>query len=232
MQKGDIPGHECMGVIDRIEKSVTKLSVGDRVVTSFQVACGKCVYCKKILSSFCEKTNDSMFVGDQCQRLKIPDRIARLMGFRRRCMGSGTRDSSVTLISPAATLVDRPNMFENLGLGPTGMSAARWCQPRRAKRIIGIESVPSRLKMAEERLGIETIKIKEQTDVVKRIYEMVPMGLDVALECDPKKPMPETDNPETINEAILATKKMGRIGVIAAYAGLANDINIGAIMEC
>ncbi|KAG8862764.1 hypothetical protein FRB96_000774 [Tulasnella sp. 330] len=44
--------------------------------------------------------------------------------------------------------------------------------------------------------------------------------------------MPETDNPETINEAILATKKMGRIGVIAAYAGLANDINIGAIMEC
>ncbi|KAG8862765.1 hypothetical protein FRB96_000775 [Tulasnella sp. 330] len=117
MQKGDIPGHECMGVIDRIEKSVTKLSVGDRVVTSFQVACGKCVYCKKILSSFCEKTNDSMFVGDQCQRLKIPDRIARLMGFRRRCMGSGTRDSSVTLISPAATLVDRPNMFELSGFG-------------------------------------------------------------------------------------------------------------------
>ncbi|KAG8984396.1 hypothetical protein FRB94_005946 [Tulasnella sp. JGI-2019a] len=70
------------------------------------------------------------------------------------------------------------------------------------------------------------------------------MGLDVALDCgtshEPKSLahkiqktlMFETDSPETINEAILAVRKMGRIGIIAAYAGFANGINIGAIMEC
>ncbi|KAG8904360.1 hypothetical protein FRB99_001861, partial [Tulasnella sp. 403] len=59
MQKGDILGHEFMGVVDRIGKNVKHLSVGQRVVTSFQVACGSCAYCKKNLSSFCERTNDS-----------------------------------------------------------------------------------------------------------------------------------------------------------------------------
>lgn len=43
--------------------------------------------------------------------------------------------------------------------------------------------------------------------------------------------MLETDVPETINEALLAVKKMGRIGIIAAYAGFANGINVGALME-
>ncbi|KAG9001167.1 hypothetical protein FRB94_008655 [Tulasnella sp. JGI-2019a] len=37
MQKGDILGHEFMGIVDRIGKSVTKLSASDRVMASFQV---------------------------------------------------------------------------------------------------------------------------------------------------------------------------------------------------
>lgn len=43
--------------------------------------------------------------------------------------------------------------------------------------------------------------------------------------------MLETDVPETINEMLLAVKKMGRCGLIAVYAGLANGVNVGALME-
>lgn len=43
--------------------------------------------------------------------------------------------------------------------------------------------------------------------------------------------MLETDVPETINEALLSVKKLGRIGIIAAYAGFTNGFNIGALME-
>lgn len=43
--------------------------------------------------------------------------------------------------------------------------------------------------------------------------------------------MLETDNPETINECLMTVKKMGRIGIIAAYAGYANGVNVGALME-
>lgn len=43
--------------------------------------------------------------------------------------------------------------------------------------------------------------------------------------------MLETDVPETINECLMTVKKMGRVGIIAAYAGFANGVNVGAIME-
>lgn len=81
------------------------------------------------------------------------------------------------------TGVENGNVVGIWGLGPIGLAAARWCQLKGAKRIIGIDGVPTRLKMAEERLGIETINFNVHKDVVKRIYEMEPMGLDVALDC-------------------------------------------------
>jgi threonine dehydrogenase-like Zn-dependent dehydrogenase len=43
--------------------------------------------------------------------------------------------------------------------------------------------------------------------------------------------MLETDVSETVNEMIKAVRKMGRCGIIAAYAGYTNQFNIGALME-
>lgn len=63
------------------------------------------------------------------------------------------------------------------------MYAARWCQLKGASRIIAVDRVPERLKFAEEKLGIETIDFSQHSDVTKRIYELVPRGLDVALDC-------------------------------------------------
>jgi threonine dehydrogenase-like Zn-dependent dehydrogenase len=59
MQKGDILGHEFCGKVDSVGPAVKNLKSGDRVVCSFQIACGQCMYCKQKLSSQCEKTNDN-----------------------------------------------------------------------------------------------------------------------------------------------------------------------------
>ena len=48
---------------------------------------------------------------------------------------------------------------------------------------VAIDRVPERLKFAEEKLGIETIDFSKHSDVTKHIYELVPRGLDVALDC-------------------------------------------------
>jgi len=45
-----------MGVVEKKGKDVTNLEIGDRVVASFQIACGECKWCKKKLSSFCDRT--------------------------------------------------------------------------------------------------------------------------------------------------------------------------------
>ncbi|KAI4184281.1 MAG: hypothetical protein L6R41_004852 [Letrouitia leprolyta] len=57
LQKGDILGHEFCGKVDSVGPAVKNLKPGDRVVASFQIACGECMYCQKKLSSQCERTN-------------------------------------------------------------------------------------------------------------------------------------------------------------------------------
>lgn len=62
-ESGDILGHEFCGVVEEIGENAKNNSrgfkVGDRVVASFQIACGDCYYCKQKLSSQCEKTNSN-----------------------------------------------------------------------------------------------------------------------------------------------------------------------------
>ena len=59
LKKGDILGHELMGIIDRVGPSVKSLRPGQRVVVSFQIVCGKFSYCQQKLSSMCDRTNTS-----------------------------------------------------------------------------------------------------------------------------------------------------------------------------
>ena len=59
MQRGDILGHEFCGKVESVGSKVTKVKAGDRVVASFQVACGECGMCKRKLSSQCERTNSN-----------------------------------------------------------------------------------------------------------------------------------------------------------------------------
>jgi len=63
LQKGDILGHEFCGIVDETGPAVKNLKKGDRVVASFQIACGNCFFCKQKLSSMCEKTNSSSIMA-------------------------------------------------------------------------------------------------------------------------------------------------------------------------
>jgi threonine dehydrogenase-like Zn-dependent dehydrogenase len=51
------------GVVDRVGPEVSNLKIGDRVVVSFQIACGTCQFCQKKLSSACDRTNNSSLMA-------------------------------------------------------------------------------------------------------------------------------------------------------------------------
>lgn len=53
---------QFMGVVDRVGPNVKNLKIGQRVVSAFQIGCGKCRFCKENLSSFCDNTNHSSSV--------------------------------------------------------------------------------------------------------------------------------------------------------------------------
>ena len=56
LDKGDVLGHEPMGVVVETGSAVSTLSVGDRVVIPFVIACGECYQCRRGLTSQCERT--------------------------------------------------------------------------------------------------------------------------------------------------------------------------------
>jgi S-(hydroxymethyl)glutathione dehydrogenase/alcohol dehydrogenase len=49
-----IIGHEPMGIVEEVGSEVTRVTKGDRVIIPFNIACGKCFYCKNHLESQCD----------------------------------------------------------------------------------------------------------------------------------------------------------------------------------
>ena len=77
LSKGDILGHEFCGIVDSVGPKISKVKAGDRVVCSFQIACGTCMYCQRKLSSQCENTNDNkieniMYGGRKFSTKQLP----------------------------------------------------------------------------------------------------------------------------------------------------------------
>jgi threonine dehydrogenase-like Zn-dependent dehydrogenase len=58
MDKGDVVGHEPMGIVEEVGPEVTTLKAGDRVVVPFNVSCGTCWMCSRNLHSQCETTQN------------------------------------------------------------------------------------------------------------------------------------------------------------------------------
>src|SRR5690606_18926569 len=57
MRSGDVFGHEFLGEVVEVGRGVRKHAVGDRVVVSSFIACGRCWYCSKELYSLCDNGN-------------------------------------------------------------------------------------------------------------------------------------------------------------------------------
>jgi D-arabinose 1-dehydrogenase-like Zn-dependent alcohol dehydrogenase len=59
-----VPGHEPVGVIDRVGPGVRSVTAGDRVgVSWFQAGCGRCQYCQKKQVKFCAEPRTWMTNG-------------------------------------------------------------------------------------------------------------------------------------------------------------------------
>ena len=50
---GRTPGHESLGIVDKLGSGVTALHPGDRVIVSCVSSCGKCEHCRKGMYSHC-----------------------------------------------------------------------------------------------------------------------------------------------------------------------------------
>ena len=123
MQKGDILGHEFCGKVDSVGPAVKNLKPGDRVVCSFQIACGQCMYCKQKLSSQCEKTNDNTI-----ENAMYGGRTAGMLGYSHFTGGyAGGQAEYVRVAYGDVNLLKLPdNVPDEKGLYLSDVLATSW----------------------------------------------------------------------------------------------------------
>jgi len=268
MRPYDIVGHEACGVVENIGKQVKNIKPGQRVVISFSISCGDCAYCKRGETSCCDKTNPSRLMekmyghrtagilgyshmlggypGCQAQYVRVPFADVDLLP-----IPDDIPDEKALFLSDVVCTAYHSTELCNVqdgdvvgiwGLGPIGLLAARWCQIKGAKRVIGIDSVESRLDVALTELGIEIIDFSKN-DVCQLLSKMAPGGLDCAIDAAGFRYTTstthkieralnlETDSCDVLTECITSLRKFGRLSIIADYVGYTNHFPIGAFME-
>jgi threonine dehydrogenase-like Zn-dependent dehydrogenase len=273
VQKGDIFGHEFMGEVVELGRDVHNLKVGDRVVVPFPISCGNCRACQEEKYSLCENSNPNKwmaeklfgdspagiygyshllggYAGGQAEfarvpfadvgPLKVPDGISDEQAiFLADVFPTGYMGAEMCDIKPGDTIAV-------WGCGPVGQFAIRSAFMLGAERVIAIDHVPERMRMAKAG-GAEVISFDE-VSVLEALKEMTGgRGPDACIDAvgmearghgpvymyDRAKQAArlETDRPIALREAILACRNGGTVSVIGVYGGFIDKFPMGAVMN-
>jgi threonine dehydrogenase-like Zn-dependent dehydrogenase len=191
MIKGDILGHEAVGIVEEVGGAVSQIRPGDRVVVPANVACGHCYFCERGLQSQCETTQNKKFgkggslfgythlyggiAGGQAEYVRVPQ--AQYGPIRIRADAPDTRLALLADVLPTAWQGVEYAGGEEIdtlviyGLGPIGQACARIARFRGIPRIIGLDRIPERLALAA-RHGVETIDLRLVKKPEERVVEM------------------------------------------------------------
>ena len=198
MEEGDILGHEFMGHVVEVGPDVTNLSVGDRVVVPFPIACGACNSCLAGLHSLCENSNPNAgmaeklwghasagmfgyshltggFAGGQAEYARVP--FADVGPIK---IENELSDHQVLFLSDifptaymAAEMCDiKPgDVIAVWGAGPVGLLAMASANLLGAEKVIAIDRFDYRLEKARAKTGAETINYQD-ADVMEVLKDI------------------------------------------------------------
>ena len=208
MHKGDVLGHEFMGEVVEVGKNNTRLTVGDRVVVPFTIACGQCYFCKEQLWSLCDNSNPNAWMAEKLYGYSG----SGLFGYSHMYGGypGGQAEyarvpfADVGPLKVPETLTDEQVLFLS-DIFPTGYMAADNCQSNRAtpwqsgavarsassRSRAPISSAPSASsrstaspndsKLAASQGGAETLNY-EDADVLDALRQMTGQGPDACID--------------------------------------------------
>jgi threonine dehydrogenase-like Zn-dependent dehydrogenase len=202
LDKGDVLGHEPMGIVEEVGPEVTHIKAGDRVVIPFNISCGHCWMCSRGFFAQCETTQvtsqgkgASLFgytklygqvPGGQAEFLRVPQ-----AHFGPIPVPDGHPDERYLFLSDVLTTSWQAAKYADIqagdtvlvtGLGPIGQMCARIARHLGADRVIAVDDVPERIAMAE-RHGIEVLNFDSIDDIPAAVLDVTDgRGADSVIE--------------------------------------------------
>jgi len=209
MEKGDVLGHEFLGEVVEVGPEVRRHRVGDRVVVSSFISCGKCWFCEQELYSLCDNGNTNPAItetlwgqapggcfgyshamggnpGSHAEYIRVP--FADVGAF---AVPEEVSDERALFASDAAATgwmgadlggVKPGDVVAVWGAGGVGQMAARAAMLLGAERVIVIDRLDNRLEQVAKYIGAETLNF-ERTNVALELRERSGgRGPDVCIE--------------------------------------------------
>jgi 2-desacetyl-2-hydroxyethyl bacteriochlorophyllide A dehydrogenase len=209
-------GHEFVGKVAEIGNDVRRLKVGDRVLVSGVIGCGRCPQCLAGDPVICTGGLAGKVFGTAADlpggqaeavavpaadmfALPIPDSITTEQAvLLTDILPTGYLGALRADITPGSTVVV-------IGLGPVGVFAVQCAQLFGPARIIAVDRVPERLARAKE-LGAEVVDASAGS-TPQQVYALTGgMGADSVIEA--------VGSDATITDALFCARAGGTVSVI------------------
>jgi threonine dehydrogenase-like Zn-dependent dehydrogenase len=208
-----ICGHENVGVIEAIgagpapvDERGTPLEVGDRVVPTANLTCGRCVFCLEDRFPYymCAATEDygnslscaraphlfggwseRMYLLPGTRLFRVPDQVDSQLAAMTELL-SVTHGLDMAAALPGAGRFRPGDTVLAIGAGPLGMMHLLKAELMGAGRLIAIDIVQGRLELARA-CGVDLTldaRALSQEEVARAVREVTAgIGADVAIDC-------------------------------------------------
>jgi aryl-alcohol dehydrogenase len=242
-------GHEGAGIVEKVGSHVTKVKPGDPVATSF-ISCGTCPACKKGIPAWCAEFKRLNFGGrraDGSTTMKKNGQtvygsffgqstFANYALVSERNVVKVPSDVPLEILSPLGcgiqtgaggvfnTLKPRPgSAIAVFGIGSVGLSAIMAAVVSGCTKIIGIDILDDRLKLAKE-FGATHVINSGKANPVEEIQKLTGGGIEYTLEC--------TGIPKVLRQAVDSLMLGGTCGLIGvAPVGVEVNLDMQTLLD-
>lgn len=229
LDPGEGIGHEAVGVVESVGGDVAGVGPGDRVVVSFQIACGRCWFCGRGQTQLCEHFRTlgagafgGSLPGAQAERLRVPDADVNLL-----TIPDGMDDEDAIFVGDIATSghyaaslagIGPDDVVAVVGAGPVGFFCVQAARALGARRVFALDREPDRLALAAA-VGAEPVHVDERHPATVLAEATDGRGADAVIDA--------VGSVAAFETAADVVRRGGRVVVLGVYASETVELQLG-----
>lgn len=218
-----VAGHEPCGEVAAVGPGTRRLSPGDRVVVYHIAGCGQCEECRRGYPVGCSSEHRAAYgwqrdgghadylLAEEVSCLLLPEPLTFIDGALVSC-GFATAFEGLLRgrVSGRDTLLVT-------GLGPVGLAAAMLGRHLGARRVIGMDPVADRVRLAQD-LDLLDVAVSDPADLPEAVGSTTNgRGCEVTIDC--------SGHPDARLAALRHTRGWGRCALVGEGGTMTMDVS-------